>query len=180
MAANTEDLGKLVTTAIAPKVAEYGLSLPEFYIENISLPEEVEKAMDKRTSMGVVGDLSKYMQYNAAEAMANPASAAAAAMQTGLGAAMGMQMGAGQAGPWGAAAAPTPPPPPAARTWHVAANGATMGPFGEDALPAMVADGRVTRATMVWSAGMDGWKAAGDTDLARLFAMVPPPLPPGV
>lgn len=185
MAANTEDLGKLVTTAIAPKVAEYGLALPEFYIENISLPEEVEKAMDKRTSMGVVGDLSKYMQFNAAEAMANPASAAAAAMQTGLGAAMGMQLGAGQAGPWGAAPAaaaapPPPPPPPAARAWHMAANGATMGPFGEDALPAMVADGRLTRTTMVWTAGMDGWKPAAETDLARLLTHVPPPLPPGV
>ena len=40
------DLGKLIANAIAPKVAEYGLSIPEFYIENISLPEEVEKALD--------------------------------------------------------------------------------------------------------------------------------------
>ncbi|MGL6211746.1 MAG: SPFH domain-containing protein, partial [Paracoccaceae bacterium] len=41
MAANTADLGKLIANAIAPKIAEYGLSIPEFYIENISLPEEV-------------------------------------------------------------------------------------------------------------------------------------------
>lgn len=61
MAANTADLGKLVTTAIAPKIAEYGLTLPEFYIENVSLPEEVEKVLDKRTSVGIAGDLSKYM-----------------------------------------------------------------------------------------------------------------------
>lgn len=184
MAANTGDLGKLVTQAIAPKVAAYGLALPEFYIENISLPEEVEKAMDKRTSMGVVGDLSKYMQFNAAEAMAAPGSAAGAAMQTGLGAAMGMQLGAGQMGPWGAAPAaaappPPPPPPPAARVWHLAANGASTGPFAEGDLPAMVADGRLLRTTMVWSAGMEGWKPADQTDLAPLFALIPPPLPPG-
>jgi len=69
MAANTADLGKLILTAIAPKVAEYGLALPEFYIENISLPEEVEKAMDRRTSMGVVGDMNRYAQFQSAEAI---------------------------------------------------------------------------------------------------------------
>jgi hypothetical protein len=46
-----------------------GLTLTSFVIENISLPEEVEKRIDKRTSMGVVGDLNKYSQYQAAEAM---------------------------------------------------------------------------------------------------------------
>ncbi|MFZ1479705.1 MAG: SPFH domain-containing protein, partial [Paracoccaceae bacterium] len=80
MAANLEDLGKIIATAITPKVTDYGLSIPEFYIENISLPEEVEKVMDKRTSMGVAGDLSKYMQFNAAEALDNPASGAGGMM----------------------------------------------------------------------------------------------------
>ena len=183
MAANTGDLAKLVTTAIAPKIAEYGLVLPEFYIENISLPEEVEKVLDKRTSIGVAGDLNKYMQFNAAEGMANPASGIGAAMGAGLGAGMGMNMAA-QAGPWGAAApAAAPPPPPApssARAWHVAENGATKGPFSDSDLAAMAASGGITRASQVWTAGQDGWKPAGDTDLARLFAMVPPPPPPAV
>jgi len=100
MAANTRDLGKLVTTAIAPQIAEYGLILPEFYIENISLPEEVEKVLDKRTSTGLAGDLSKYMDFSAAEAMDQPNSAAGAAISTGLGAAIGMEM-ANRGGPWG-------------------------------------------------------------------------------
>ena len=181
MAGNTGDLAKLVTTAIGPKIAEYGLTLPEFYIENISLPEEVEKVLDKRTSIGVAGDLGKYMQFNAAEGMANPGSGIGAAMGAGLGAGMGMNMAA-QAGPWGAppAAAPPPPPaPPAARAWHVAENGATKGPFSDADLAGMAASGAVSRASQVWTAGQDGWKAAGDTDLARLFAMVPPPPPPG-
>ncbi|TMV38125.1 antifreeze protein, partial [Thioclava sp. BHET1] len=52
MAANTADLGKIVTDAIAPVIAQYGLAIPEFYIENVSLPSEVEKVLDKRTSMG--------------------------------------------------------------------------------------------------------------------------------
>ena len=183
MAANTADLGRLIATAIGPKVAEYGLSIPEFYIENISLPEEVEKVLDKRTSMGVAGDLNKYMQFNAAEGMAQPGSAAGAMLGMGMAAGLGASMAQG-AGPWGAvpaaasAAPPAPPPaPPAAKVWHVAENGATKGPFDAAELAAMVSAGALTRATMVWSAGMDGWKAAGDTELSKLFALVPPPPP---
>ncbi|MDZ4093281.1 MAG: SPFH domain-containing protein [Paracoccaceae bacterium] len=184
MAANTTDLGKLVTTAIAPKISEYGLTLPEFYIENISLPEEVEKVLDKRTSVGIAGDLNKYMQFNAAEALANPGTGAGAAMSAGMGAAMGLGMAQqmGQPGPWGAApshAAP-PPPPPATAVWHLAENGATKGPFAEAELAQMATRGQITAATQVWTAGQEGWKPAGQTELSRLFVMVaPPPPPPG-
>src|SRR6056297_3027652 len=69
MAANTRDLGKLVAGEISKVVTEYGLTIPEFYIENISLPAAVEQALDKRTSMGIVGNLDQYMKFNAAEAM---------------------------------------------------------------------------------------------------------------
>ena len=183
MAANTEQLGSIIAKAITPKVAEYGLSIPEFYIENISLPEEVEKALDKRTSMGVVGDLNKYMQFNAAEAMGNPASGAGSAMATGAGMAMGMGM-AQNMGPWGAApaaapAAPPPPPPaPSAKQWHIAENGATKGPFGMGELQAMAASGALSRTSLVWSAGMEGWKPATETELVALFGHMPPPPPP--
>ena len=181
MAANTADLGKLVITAIAGKIAEYGLSLPEFYIENISLPEEVEKVLDKRTSIGIAGDLNKYMQFNAAEGLASPGSAMGAAMGAGMGAGMGMGM-AQNMGPWGASAgsghAAPPPPPPADVSWHVAVNGETKGPFSSADLAAMAANGTLNRASQVWTAGQDGWKAAGETALARLLAMVPPPPPP--
>lgn len=175
MAANTKDLGTLITTAIAPQVAEYGLALPEFYIENISLPEEVEKVLDKRTSTGVAGDLKKYMDFNTAEAMGNPASAAGQAMATGMGAAIGMGMAA-QAGPWGAR--PSAPPPPLTDTpWHVADNGQATGPFAQSNLAGMVTAGTLTRDTLVWTPGQDGWKPAADTALAPLFGQLPPPLP---
>lgn len=197
MAANTTDLGGIIAKQIAPRIAEYGIGIPEFYIENISLPEEVEKAMDKRTSMGVVGDLNRFTQFSAAEALANPASGAGGAMAAGLGAGMGMGM-AQAMGPWGAvpqpaAAAATqaaatqaapaqaapPPPPPAMRQWHLAENGATRGPFDEGALAAMIGSGGLTRGTMVWTAGMEGWKPAGETELAGLFDQPPPPPPAG-
>ena len=118
MAANTLDLGKIVAKAISPAIGDYGLTIPEFYIENISLPEAVEAALDKRTSMGIVGDLNRYMQFNAAEALGRgDGGAAGGAMGAGLGAGIGMAMGT-QMGPWGrvaqspqaAPAAVTPPP----------------------------------------------------------------------
>ena len=179
MAANTMDLAKLVNTAIAPTITAYGLTLPEFYIENVSLPEEVEKVLDKRTSVGIAGDLNKYMQFNAAEGMAQPGSAMGATMGAAMGAGIGFNMGA-NAGPWGAAPAAAPPPPPpqqVVKAWHVAENGATKGPFTESDLTTMAQQGSLTRAAQVWTAGQDGWKAAGDTELSRLFAMVPPPPP---
>jgi GYF domain 2 len=96
---------------------------------------------------------------------------------------MGMGMGANMAqnmGPWSGsqpAAAPPPPPPPVGKVWHLAADGATTGPFAESDLVRAAAEGRLTRATMVWTAGQDGWKMAADTDLARLLDSVPPPPP---
>jgi membrane protease subunit (stomatin/prohibitin family) len=181
MAGNLTDLGKIIANAIAPKVGEYGLSIPEFYIENISLPEEVEKAMDKRTSIGVAGDLNRYMQYNAAEGMSQPGSAMGSAMGAGMGMGMGASM-AQNMGPWGsaagAAAPPPPPPPPVGKVWHLAVDGTTSGPFGEGDLAKAAADGRLTRATMVWTAGQDGWKMAAETELAKLLDAVPPPPPP--
>ncbi|THD81553.1 SPFH domain-containing protein [Aliigemmobacter aestuarii] len=188
MAANTADLGKLVTTAIAPKVADYGLSLPEFYIENVSLPEEVEKVLDKRTSMGIVGDMNRYMQFNAAEGLAQPGSAMGAGMGAAMGAGMGMAMAQPHAaGPWGAAPAaaqppvapPAPPPPSPDTVWHIADNGATKGPFSTASLGRMAGDGSLTRDTLVWTAGQDGWKRAEDVPaVARLFTVLPPPPPP--
>ncbi|MEM8959199.1 MAG: SPFH domain-containing protein, partial [Pseudomonadota bacterium] len=103
MAANTADLGKLIAAQIAPTIDAYGLELPLLFIENISLPPAVEKALDKRTSMGLAGDLGAYTQYSAAEAMTTAAATPGGGMGTGIGAGMGMAMGAQMArGPWGA------------------------------------------------------------------------------
>ncbi|MDF2142101.1 SPFH domain-containing protein [Paenirhodobacter sp. CAU 1674] len=191
MAANTADLGKMIAKAVDPVVAGYGLSIPEFYIENISLPEAVEAVLDKRTSMGIVGDLNRYMQFNAAEALAQPGGAMGATVGAGLGAGMGMAMGnqMGWAGPWGAAPAPqasaaaappvAPPPPPVEKVWHVAVNGQATGPYGRGHLGRMVTDGSFTRDTLVWSPGQDGWKPADEiAELAQLFTIAPPPPPP--
>ena len=188
MAANTADLGKIIAEAIDPVIAQYGLSIPELYIENISLPPAVEQALDDRTSRGIAGNLNDHMKWKAAEAVGK-GGGAGDAMGMGIGAAMGLQMAQGlmggtQSGPWGAAGAPAaqpaPPPPPVEHVWHLAENGKTTGPFSKARLGQMAAEGTLTRETYVWTAGQDGWKRAGDvTELAQLFTIMPPPPPPG-
>ncbi len=192
MAANTADLGKLIASAISPIVSEYGLSIPEFYIENISLPPAVEEVLDKRTSMGVVGDLGKFTQFSAAEAMTaaaqNPNGGMGAGLGAGMGMGMGMAMSGMQMGPWGAGPAAAqaqqpsvapPPPPPVEHVWHVAENGETKGPFSKADMGRMAAAGELTRETYVWTPGQDGWLRADDVrELAQLFTILPPP-PPG-
>ncbi|MDB6180060.1 SPFH domain-containing protein [Paracoccus fistulariae] len=192
MAANTDELGKLVARAIAPVVGEYGLTLPEFYIENISLPEAVEKVLDKRTSMGIIGDLDRFGQYAASEAMLNASQnqgGAGAGMGAAMGAAMGMGVGARQAsGPWGpvpqaATGAPVAPPPLPGRqaetVWHIALDGQPQGPYGRGHLGRLAGEGQFTRDTLVWTPGQDGWQKADDVaELAQLFTTMPPPLPP--
>ena len=69
LASRYDELGALAMARINAKLTALGVSLTSFVIENISLPEEVEKAMDRRTSMGVVGDLDQYTRYQAAEAL---------------------------------------------------------------------------------------------------------------
>ncbi|MEM6479783.1 MAG: SPFH domain-containing protein, partial [Pseudomonadota bacterium] len=180
MAANTGDVGKLIAEAISPTLESYGLTVPEFYIENISLPPAVEKALDERSSRGIAGNLDDHLKWKAAQSMGQ-GGAAGDAMGMGLGAALGMQM-AGQMGQHPApVAAPAPPPPPVEHVWHIAENGATKGPFSKAQLAEMAGNGSLSRETFVWTQGQDGWRKAEDvTELAQLFTIMPPPPPPGV
>jgi membrane protease subunit (stomatin/prohibitin family) len=184
LAANFSELGAAVKTVIGPEVGEYGLEVTTFLVENISLPEEVEKALDKRTSMGVIGNLNAYTQFQAANAIEaaanNPGgSAAADGMGMGMGFAMAQQManalGQNQQQGTGAGA---PPPLPAQSQFFAAIDGKQAGPFGLDALRGHAAGGQLTRDTLVWKQGMPAWTPAGQVaELETVFGATPPPLP---
>src|SRR5882762_1249793 len=89
LASNYDELGKFTRGKLADDFKVYGLDLTKFIIENISLPPEVEAAMDKRTSMGVIGDVGRYAQFQAADAMRD------AAQNPSGGAGLGAGLGAG-------------------------------------------------------------------------------------
>ena len=185
MAANYGELSSFLTEKIAPEFEGYGLELTKLLVENISLPPAVEEALDKRTSMGVVGNLAAYTQFNIAnsipDAAKNPGGLAAAGAGLGMGMAMAAPIGQALSGQQqaGAAAAVTPPPVPGAAAYFVAVGGQQTGPFDMQALSSQAAAGRLTPQTLVWMQGMAQWTPAGQVPaLAGIFASVPPPLPP--
>src|SRR5213083_1907531 len=89
LASNYDELGQIARTKLNNEFKSLGLELTKFVVENISLPQEVEAAMDKRTSMGVIGDVGRYAQFQAADAMRD------AAQNPGGGAGLGAGLGAG-------------------------------------------------------------------------------------
>ncbi len=177
LAANYEQLGDFITERIAPEFAAYGLELTKMLIENISLPPEVEAALDKRTSMGMIGNLDKYLKFQTAEAMQNSGGAMSDAMGMGVGMAMAGKMAESLQSSGNAS---TPPPLPGQAAYHVAIDGKTQGPFGADELKQLAADGRLTDTTLVWTDGMSNWQPAAEVKALKplLGPATPPPLPP--
>lgn len=182
LAANYEELGNFLTAKIRPDFEGYGLELTKLLVENVSLPEEVEKILDKRTSMGVIGNLAAYTQFQTAEALEaaakNPSGMAGGGMAMGAGFAMANQMGQTMAQGAQAVGPATPPPLPAAVQYFAAINGQQAGPFDLGAFQQRVGTGEITRDTLVWKQGLGDWVRAGDVaELAKVFAAVPPPMP---
>jgi len=188
MAAQYDELSKSVHEKIAPEFMEYGFELTKFLVENVSFPPEVEAAIDKRSSMGVIGNLNNFMQYQAAtslEAAAkNPGGTAGEGIGLGMGFAMANQM-AGmfqqrQAQPGqGPQPAGGPPPLPGTMQYYIVVNGQQAGPYDGMALGQMIQQQAVTRSTLVWKQGMAAWVKAGEVpEVAALFAPTPPPPPP--
>ncbi len=95
VASRYQEMGEALLPLINPAVAgKYGLEISSFILENVSLPPEVEQAMDKRSSMAAVGNLNDYVKFQMAEAMTKGEGGAMAstAAQLGAGLAMGQQM----------------------------------------------------------------------------------------
>jgi membrane protease subunit (stomatin/prohibitin family) len=189
MASRYDELGATAIERIGPEFTRYGLDLSRFYVENISLPEEVEAAIDQRTKLGVLGDrLGQYTQLQAADAIgvaaANPGGIAGAGAGLGAGLAIGSAMGqafgnaAGGAAPPAAPSSSAPPPPPGAgggAVWSVAIDGKTYGPFTDDALRGMLQSGQIAPTAHAWRPGASGW-----VKLSELTEFQAPPPPPPV
>lgn len=121
VATRYSDLGQALVQIINPAVVDkYGLEITSFVLENVSVPPEVEHAIDKRSSMTAIGNLNDYVKYQMGQAMANGGDSAAtlpASMAMGFGMAQEMmkQMQPAPAASGfmpGATPAATPPPPP--------------------------------------------------------------------
>lgn len=141
------ELGDALLQLINPAVTEkYGLEITSFMLENVSVPPEVEEAIDKRSSMTAIGNLNDYVKYQMGQAMANGGEGASAAtipatMAMGFGMAQEMMKGMQQAAPavGGAAASGDPFSPSAAQAAQapVAAAGGVQALTPEQAAQAL-------------------------------------------
>lgn len=191
-AAHYQDMGNQLRDGIQPQIAAFGLELTQILVANVSLPAEVEVALDKRSSMNLLGNMQDYSQFQAANAVEASAKSGGGnpALDFGVGIAMGqqlmnnMQVNSGQTQPAmtqsvtaPAAATPAIAPPPLpsqVAEWYVAIEGQQAGPFRLDQLRTQPID----RETLAWKAGMAGWVVAAELpELAVLFQDAPPPMP---
>jgi membrane protease subunit (stomatin/prohibitin family) len=186
LASNYRQMSDKLRTEVCQRIDdEYGLDVPQLMIVNISFPEEVEKALDTRTSMGVVGDMNRYQQYQMGtailDAARNPAGGGASeGLGMGMGFAMANRMaGAATPGAIGPGAIGAPMAPPPLPSFHVANNGQSEGPFNLEQLTAAAKAGQFKRETLVWASHLGNWKPAGTVpELASVFGPPGPPPPP--
>ncbi|MBS0263656.1 MAG: SPFH domain-containing protein [Planctomycetes bacterium] len=181
LAAHYREMSEQLRKYVCERVDdEYGLDVPQLFIVNISFPEEVEKALDTRTKMGVIGDMNKFQQFQMGEAMtiaaANPGGTAAQGMGLGMGFGMAnnMAQNLGRAMPGGTAV----PPPPPADEWHIAVGGQTRGPFTAAQIADGVASGQLTPNSLLWSAPLGNWTPLNQIPQFAARPAVPPPPPP--
>lgn len=171
LASNYDELATRLSREVVSDFAQLGFAPSQIIIENISLPEEVEKAIDKRGAMGAVGNLDGYAKFQAANAME-----AAAKNPGGAGQVMGLGVGMGLAGHLaGSLSAPTAaaggPPPLPGKEWWVGVDGQQQGPLDLSDLAALIAAGKLTPASLAWRTGQSGWLPM--TNLAELSVLFP-------
>ncbi|ANH92577.1 antifreeze protein [Streptomyces sp. SAT1] len=199
LAARQDGIGRQLAEALTLELSSTGIAIPRFYIENISVPPEIEAAIDTRSRMTITGNLDDYAKLQAADAIpiaaANPGTGGEA-LGLGVGMALGQRIVQSTAAGTAAAQAPAapvapapppaqpagpgvPPPLPTAPRWFLAVGGQQRGPYDESALAGQVAAGNLNRTTLVWRNGQAAWQPADQIpELAPLLADVPPPLPP--
>jgi len=98
LAASQSALSDALKAAVAPAFAQWGLSVESFFVESLSLPEEVQKHLDKASSMRVLGDLDRYAKFQAAEAIETAAVQSGGTAAIGAGAAAGLAIGQAMTG----------------------------------------------------------------------------------
>jgi membrane protease subunit (stomatin/prohibitin family) len=160
------ELGHRVLELVAPQFQQYGLELTQLVVENVSLPAEVESAIDQRSKMGVLGDLDQYTKLQSADALRdaarNPSGGAAAGVGIGMGAAMASRAMTASAG---SAATPSDEPPPIPvpqDLWYYAVKGERQGPVDRATIKSQIAAGVVRADTLVWRKGMSAWTRMAD------------------
>ena len=187
-AANTTELSETCQEVMQPEFGRVGIELEKFYIENVSMPEELKKEIFEYSRLDKL-DMTKLAQFKAAKAMEaaakNEGGTAGAGMGMGMGFVLAQQMGGlmGQATQQPMVAppqqAPVTPPPLAPVMYHYAVNGQQAGPVTFERLKELFASRTINRDSLIWKQGMANWQALKEVDELKSFlgGSTPPPLP---
>ncbi len=188
-AANTSELSDTCQEVMQPEFGRVGIELEKFYIENVSMPEDLKKEIFEYSRLDKL-DMSKLAQFKAAKAMEeaakNEGGTAGAGMGMGMGFVLAQQMGSmmnpqATQQPFGGApvATPAPPPIPVQIMYHYAVNGQQLGPVTFDKLKELFANRTVNRDTLIWKQGLANWSPLQDIEELKAFlgGATPPPLP---
>ena len=187
-AANTSELSETCQEVMQPEFGRVGIELEKFYIENVSMPEELKKEIFEYSRLDKL-DMTKLAQFKAAKAMEaaakNEGGTAGAGMGMGMGFVLAQQMGnmfnpqGAQQGIGTQAQSTTPPPMPTQVLYHYASNGQQMGPVSIDKLKELFANRTINKDSLVWKQGMQNWAALKEVEELKSFlgGNTPPPLP---
>ncbi len=190
-AANTTELSETCKEVMQPEFNSVGISLEKFFIENVSMPEDLKKEIFEYSRIDKL-DLDKLTKFKTAKAIeaaaANEGGTAGAGMGMGMGFVLAQQMGGmmnpqmgqqqmQQQQPQGGM---MPPPMPAAVQYFYAANGTQAGPVSFEQLQSLFASRTVNKDTLVWKAGLSAWTPLQQIEELKSFlgGNTPPPLPP--
>ena len=119
IAANQDELGNQMKLKLDPEFKRIGLALDTLQVQNVSLPDELQKVLDQRIGMGLIGDMSKFTQYQTAQSI--PIAAGNEGGAAGIGAGLGAGLTIGQTMASSMASAMQPPKPPTEATAEVTA-----------------------------------------------------------
>jgi len=188
-AANTSELSETCREVMQPEFDRVGIELEKFYIENVSMPEELKKEIFEYSRLDKL-DMSRLAQFKAAKAMEaaarNEGGTAGAGMGMGMGFVLAQQMGSMMNQP--AVQQPTtikqpgtttPPPIPAQVQYHYAVDGQQMGPVSFNKLEELFANRTINKDSLIWKRGLPNWSALNDVEELKVFlgGNTPPPLP---
>ena len=186
-ATNITELSETCQEVMQPEFNSVGISLEKFFIENVSMPEDLKKEIFEYSRIEKL-DLDKLAKFKTAKAIeaaaTNEGGTAGAGMGMGMGFVLAQQMG-GMMGPMAGqqnSAQPimgTPPPMPVQVQYFYAVSGQQMGPVSMELLKGLFANRTVNKDSLVWKQGMANWSALKDVQELQSFlgGSMPPPLP---
>ncbi len=175
LAANYTQLGEYLTQKLSIEFEKYGIELTNFFIENISVPKAVEEALDKKTNMGIINDLSKYLEFQSAESFTNENSRGGTA-SLGAGMGVGMAMADRLSKSFREPTQKGYVPQVFERMYYYANGKEPVGPLNIDEIEKLIKKKSVTSDTLMWTNGMENWVKAKEIDeVESLFNLLTPP-----